>query len=148
MWRGAALLHENGSITFPQSCLNIPFGAYYVVLEHRNHLGVMSPNPVTMVNGNMSFDFTLSDSYVVVDPPSYGSKKLTDGQWVMLSGDAVKNTPSSYFDIGPSEMQLWNVAAGLSDQYRAADFNMDADINSNDLVLWKANAGKYSAIPH
>ena len=108
----------------------------------------MSPNPVTMLNGNMSFDFTLSDSYVVVDPPSYGSKKLTDGQWVMLSGDAVKNTPSSYFDIGPSEMQLWNVAAGLSDQYRAADFNMDADINSNDLVLWKANAGKYSAIPH
>ena len=148
VWRSAGLLHENGSISFVNDCIDLPIGSYYIVIEHRNHLGVMSPIAVSTVTGTVNFDFTLTDSYIVADPPSFGSKVLSNGQWVMYSGDGMKTTQSNNFDINALDAQLWNGQSGLFDRYLRGDFNLDADINSKDQILWKNNSGRYSGVPH
>lgn len=148
VWRSAGLLHENGSISFVNDCIDVPIGSYYIVIEHRNHLGVMSPIAVSTVTGTMNFDFTLSDSYIIADPPSFGSKVVSNGQWVMYSGDGMKTTQSNNFDINALDAQLWNGQSGLFDRYLRGDYNLDADINSKDQILWKNNSGRYSGIPH
>ena len=55
---------------------------------------------------------------------------------------------SNNFDINFNDAQLWKAESGIFDQYRRADFDLDADVNFNDQVLWKANNGKYSGVPH
>ena len=148
LYTAAALLHDDGRIEFINPCFNLPVnGSFYVVIEHRSHLGVMSPTVLNIVNGKVTFDFTTSDSYIISNPPSFGQKQK-GSKWVMYAGDGKKTTQTTNFDINFNDSQLWKLESGIFDQYRFGDFNMDADVNFNDQVLWKSNNGRYSGVPH
>jgi hypothetical protein len=147
VFRAAALLHEDGSITFTSPCINVPNGSYYVLVEHRNHTGVMSPTPVPIVNGTLTHDFTLGDSYITTNPPSFG-QKTKGGKYVMYAGDLKKANSADNYDINSNDSALWKTQSGFFDQYRSGDLNLNADTNSFDSVIWKANSGKYSAVQH
>jgi hypothetical protein len=148
VFRQAGLLHSNGSISFSNPCLSVPNGLYHVVIEHRNHTGVMSPSQVSIVGGTLSFDFTLAESYILNNPPSFGQKLLSNGKYVMMAGDGKKNDFVNNYDINFNDSLMWKLFSGIFDQYQMADFNLDADVNFADNVLWKSNNGKYSAVPH
>ena len=148
-WRCAAWLHEDGSITIPgKPCVQIPNGSYFIVIEHRNHIGVMSPAAVTIANNTLNFDFSAGESFILTNPPSFGQKTLSNGVRVMYAGDGKKDTQNTNFDINFNDSQLWKLQSGIFDQYRYGDFNLDADVNFSDQVLWKANNGRYSGVPH
>lgn len=148
VFKTAALLHDDGHIQFIDTCFKLPVtGTYYALVEHRNHIGVMSPSALSIVNGKIAFDFTAANSYVLMNPPSFG-QKLVNGKWMMYAGDGKKNTQTSNYDINFNDSQLWKIESGLFDQYRLGDFNLDADVNFQDQTLWKANNGKYSGVPH
>jgi uncharacterized repeat protein (TIGR01451 family) len=147
LYRVAGWLHEDGTISFPQNCTAIPNGSYYVLIEHRNHMGVLSYRKVDIQNRVMNFDFTTSDSYVRHNPPSFG-QKLKGGKWTMHAGDGKKDTYTNNFDINFNDSQLWKTQSGIFDQYRFGDFNLDADVNFLDSQLWKLNNGRYSGVAH
>ena len=143
----AGWLHANGTVTFPSPCFTISNGSYFVIVEHRNHVGVMSPTSVAVQNGVLSQDFTVGDSYVTVNPPSFG-QKLKSTKWMMYGCDGKKNTATTNYDINFYDSQLWKLQSGVFDQYIYGDFNMDADVNFSDSSLWKLNNGRYSGVPH
>ena len=148
--RVPALLLQDGTISFINPCFSLPSGNYFIVIEHRNHMGVMSPTAASVVNGVLTFDFTTGNSLTSInvnDPPAFGQKSL-GARWAMHAGDGKKNTPTTNFDINFNDSQLWKLESGIFDQYRYSDFNMNADVNFQDQVLWKANNGRYSIIPH
>ncbi len=147
LYRVAGWLHENGTITFSQGCIAIPNGSYFVLIEHRNHMGVLSYRKVSIENRVMNFDFTTADSYIRTNPPSFG-QKLKGGKWTMYAGDGKKDTFTTNFDINFNDTQLWKGQSGTFDQYKFGDFNLDADVNFLDNQLWKINNGKYSGVPH
>ena len=147
VFRAAGLLHNNGTITFPNTCIELPTGSFYVVIEHRNHLGIMSPSAVVVANNTMAFDFTTGQSYILTNPPSFG-QKTKSSSWMMYAGDGKKTTSTMNYDINFSDSQLWKLESGIFDQYRYGDFNMDADVNFGDSQLWKLNNGRYSGVPH
>ena len=146
-YRMAGWLHEDGTITFPQGCINIPNGSYFILIEHRNHLGALSYRKADVIGNVVNFDFTIADSYVQINPPSFG-QKLKGTTWVMYAADGKKDTPITNFDINFNDSQLWKVQSGIFDQYKFGDFNLDADVNFLDNQLWKINNGKYSGVPH
>jgi Bacterial Ig domain len=148
VFRCAGLLHNDGTITFTKPCLTIPNGNYYILIEHRNHVGVMSPSTVAITNGVLNFDFTSGESYVLTNPPTWGQKAMSNGKWVMFAGDGKKDTQTANYDINFNDSQLWKVQSGIFDQYRYGDFNLDADVNFGDSQLWKRNNGRYSGVPH
>ncbi len=148
--RVPALLKKDGTVQFINPCFSVANGNYFIVIEHRNHMGVMSPSAVPVVNGVINFDFTTGNSLAslnVNDPPAFG-QKLVSGKWAMYAGDGKKNTPTTNFDINFNDSQLWKSESGIFDQYRYGDFDMNADVNFQDQVLWKGNNGRYSIIPH
>jgi hypothetical protein len=148
VYRAAAWLHNDGTVEFINPCFNIPAsGSFYVVVEHRNHIGVMSPTALTVTNGKIIFDFTAANSYIVTDPPSFGQKQI-GSKWVMFTGDSKKNTQTTNFDVNFQDFQLWKGISGIFDQYKLGDYNLDADNNYFDQVLWKGNSGIYSGVPH
>jgi hypothetical protein len=147
VFRVTGWLHNDGHISFLSPCFDIANGNYFVVIEHRNHVGVMSPNKVPITNGVLSHDFTVNDSYVIINPPSFGQKQK-GSKWVMYAADGKKDTQTTNFDINFNDSQLWKGQSGIFDQYKFGDFNLDADVNFLDSQLWKINNGKYSGIPH
>ncbi|NJN34531.1 MAG: tandem-95 repeat protein [Saprospiraceae bacterium] len=147
VYKAAAWLHNDGTVQFINPCFNIANGSYYVVIEHRNHMGVMSPTAVAVANGVLNFDFTATNSFELPNPPSFGQKQV-GGKWVMYTGDGKKDTQTTNYDINFQDSQLWKGQSGIFDQYRIGDHNLDADVNFFDQVMWKANSGRYSGVPH
>ncbi len=147
VFKAAGLLHSDGRITFVRPCFTIPSGSYFAVIEHRNHMGVMTPRKVAVSSNAISFDFTQQDSYMITDPPSFGQINL-DGKWLMYGADGKKDSFTDDFDINFFDSKLWKDESGIFDQYKYGDFNMDADVNFSDSVLWNKNNGRYSKVPH
>ena len=142
----AALLMKNGKI---ETVINCPVsaqytGPFYIAIEHRNHMGVMSPVPVSVVNARLSYNFTLQDSFK--DPTSVGQKQLSNGQWVMYGGDMSQMDSPSY-DINGTDKAIWDRDNGEFDQYVPADINLDGDINGLDKIPWEENNGNSSRVP-
>lgn len=142
----AALVHADGHLSFPEACLldNLSDNAYFIVVEHRNHVGVMSPAKVPIINRMLQWDFTSKDSYNI---GASGQKELTQGVWSMFAGDADQITDVVSYDINGSDKNLWTIDNGKFDIYLNTDFNLDGDVNGADRLLWEFNNGVFSSVP-
>ncbi len=148
VYRTAGLLKQDGTVEFIQGCPVLdPATAYYVVVEHRNHLGAMSPAAIPVVKGTLTFDFTAADSYRTGDPLSNG-QRLVAGQYALYAGDASKTTRADNFDINYNDNALYRLDSNRFDTYLPTDFNLDADVNFADKGIWRRNSGTYSSVPH
>jgi len=145
--RTAALLLSNGNVDFVDRCaldLSQNIDSVYAVVEHRNHIGVMTPYKIPILNGVLTYDFTLQDSYK--DPTSYGQKQLAPDVWGMFCCDGNQQDIPS-FDINGNDKTIWFDSNGFFDLYIPADYNMDGDINGADKAIWVENNGISSRVP-
>ena len=146
-FRAAGLLHDDGTITFVSPCFTVANGSYYILVEHRNHMGAMSHQKINITSGTITYDFTVRDSYVQTNPPSFG-QKLKGTKYVMYTGDSRKATVNDNYDINAADSNFWKGQSGIFDKYLFGDYNFDADVNNSDNTLWKANNGRFSGVVH
>ena len=97
----------------------------YVVLWHRNHLGVMSALAVERSAGVFTYDFSSGEGQAFGG--ALGHKDLGSGVWGLMAADA--NADGVVDDLDRSGS--WMVQAGLAG-YRSGDFNMDSQVNNPD----------------
>ncbi len=144
--QAAGVVKKDGTVEF-ERC-PIPFSStlnsLYVVVEHRNHMGVMSAAKVPVVASALTYDFTTEDSYR--DPTSFGQKQLPSGAWAMYAGDIDQMDMPSY-DITGLDKTAWFENNGLFDIYLAPDLNFDGDVNGADKAIWLLNNGIASRVP-
>lgn len=114
-------------------------GSYYLVLHHRNHLSVMSANPLTFNTGSSTvFDFTEGiDQFY----GSSGAKQLETGVWGMYGGDG--NADGGVFG---EDYILYQTNQGI-EGYLDSDFNLDGGVFGEDYIIYRINQGKQSSIP-
>ncbi len=142
--KGAVMLLEDGTTASNLSAvLDNSLKALYVVVEHRNHLPAMSPTPVAIVNGAMTYDFRVANSY-----SSGGGLGQTPvgNNWLLFAANADQSLATGY-EITGADNILWQASNGLSNIYESEDFNLDGDINGADKVLWSYNNGVFSSVP-
>lgn len=148
MLRAAALLLEDGTVVFPEDDI---FSAYnltsvYVVIEHRNHMGIMSPEPLNVDdNCTLAYDFTTDDSYIDAEGIGFGQTKRQT-RWAMFCGDGNQAGDNMSYDITGSDKSIWVAENGFSRAYSNSDYNMDGDITGADKALWVRNNGKSSRV--
>jgi hypothetical protein len=119
----------------------IPGGNIYIVVFHRNHLPVISANPITIFNGFGFYDFSLGASQAFGGVSAH--KELSLNVWGMRGGDADGNRKIEYFD----KNEFWIFFAGYSDYYKS-DFNLDGQVcNEDKNNIWLSNLGFESQIP-
>jgi hypothetical protein len=147
----AALLHQDGTVEFvdddQNSCLcSLDLTAsYYILIEHRNHLVVMSPEPVAFVNGVISFDFRASDSYNELPfLPFVGQKEILPGVWAMFGSNG--SQIGDDVDITGSDRAYWQGENNTIGLYRTGDYNLNGDVNYNDRKVWEFNNGLISTV--
>ncbi len=146
--RTAAWVTKNGKVQLLKPLFDtIPttHDSVYVVIEHRNHMAVMSPEKIPIQTNIISWDFTQQDSYTA--DVGTGQIKLSPNVWVMLTGDGSQINDINGYDINGNDKTIWQSYNGNFGQYLSADYNMDGDINGDDKIFWQRNNGKFSVIP-
>jgi hypothetical protein len=143
----AAWLMKDGTVTFPAGC-NCTLTAgqeIYIVIEHRNHLPIMTPNTVSVTNAGVSFDFRSQQSYV--NFTGNGQKGLAVGVFGMFTANGDQSSaPGAQNDINANDESIWTSNNSNGDTYNLGDFNMTGDINANDESFWLENTGKSSDV--
>jgi peptidoglycan/xylan/chitin deacetylase (PgdA/CDA1 family) len=120
----------------------VPPGYYYVVLRHRNHLGVMSSVQADLSSSSV-YDFTtaLNKAYTTGANPMAA---LPDGKFGMIAGDTDGN---EVIDHASDIMLSWYPEQGHTG-YINADFNLNGTVDfNNDIPLWLPNFGFVSQVP-
>ncbi len=143
--RKAGLLLANGNIVAPDGVSPLFFtnsvsNGLFVVIHHRNHLAVLSANPVTLTGENYTYDFSTSSA------KAYGTnaqKELTDGYFGMWCGDMNGDGTINTTDLVPA----WKSNTGKTG-YFPADLNFNRQLNNPDKdSFWLPNNGKGTNVP-
>ncbi len=142
----AGFLLKNGSIRDTDGTQNIEFVLnlqenLFVVIHHRNHISVISAEPLSVINGLCTFNFSSGESQALGG--GEGHKELSTGFWGMAAGDANSN---GIVDI-TDKQDFWENFSGYKG-YSSSDFSLDSQINNKDKDdLWYKNLGFYSHVP-
>lgn len=144
----AAFIKKDGSIVDLDGSSNIRFsgvsnGNFYIVIEHRIHLAVMSAGTIALSSSSSTlYDFTTASSKFYGG--SSGAKEVETGVWGMIAGDGNGNGQVQNND---SE-NIWKPDNGTSG-YKNSDFNMNGQVQNNDNEnYWKPNNGRGTQVPN
>ena len=127
---GSGILYFDGSIN----------NNLFLVIYHRNHLGVMSASPLTL-NGIYSYDFSSGEGQA--NGGNLGHKYIGGGKYGMIAGDGNGNGEINLDD----KINIWEAQAGQYD-YLQGDYKLNGQVyNFDKNDLWRINYGKESQVP-
>jgi hypothetical protein len=110
----------------------------YVVIWHRNHLGIMSANPVIKSGGVYTYDFTTSAEQAFGD----NQADLGSGVYGMYAADMNANGV-----VDETDLNLWKQIAGQKG-YLTEDANLDSQVDNKDKNdFWQQNIWEASNVP-
>jgi uncharacterized protein (TIGR02145 family) len=110
----------------------------FILLWHRNHLPVMSANPLTLIGPTYSYDFTTAASQAYAD-----NQSDMGGIFGMIGGDANGDGTVNEND----GIESWYPQVGMAG-YLSGDVNMDGEVNNPDKNdTWLPNYGKSEILP-
>lgn len=145
--RRAAILTHTGNVIDTSGAPSVPFenlpaGNYFLVVRHRNHLGVMSAAPVPLSSSPPAYDFSGAQEQAFGFLPM---RELDPGVFGLRSGDGTADGGVDALDRN----LVWRPQNGTPWEYgKAGDFNLDGGIDAIDLNLhWRPNNGTASQIP-
>jgi len=137
----AGFILKNGNIVNTSGSSSMRFNVeiadnLFAVIHHRNHLSILSANPLTLSGEEYIYDFTsdVGQAYGGIN----GHKEIGAGIWGMMAGDGNSDGDISNQDKD-DVWQLENANTG----YYSGDFDMNGQVNDSDKnVFWELNAGK------
>lgn len=120
-------------IIFP----NLTSSKYYIVVIHRNHLSVMSAQPVSVLSSGVFYDFTqrLENTY------GSDAVKLDNGKYAMYSGDADANGIINEEDLSVVGSRLFQAG------YNQGDLDLNQTVNVLDYGKVNKSLKKASNVP-
>ncbi len=138
--RSAGFLLNNGTVVGLDGVTQIAFditkqGNSFIVVRHRNHLGVMSNAIASNVSGTFTNDYSvLANCYKPTGAPSDPVTLLSGGiKYGMWAGDANKNGVVNVIDINSVKVAV----AGSATGYLFSDINLSNSVNVTDINLTK-----------
>jgi hypothetical protein len=144
--RRAAFLRNDGivvelngedKITFPGT----QNGYYYVVVYHRNHLAIMTKNPIFLSESTSLYDFTISQDKAYGDQ---SMKFLGNGKYGMYAADGDASGAVDDIDY----KFTWKFENGTLGGYRKGDYDLNGGVNIRDRnEKWKPNKDKTTNVP-
>ncbi|WP_179334648.1 hemagglutinin protein [Winogradskyella costae] len=118
----SALLQADGDVVATDGIsvvnINVSPGNYYVMVSHRNHLGVLTANPINLSGSATVLDLTANSVLVMGD--ANGIANMSDGNYALFAGD---------FD-GNGQIQNSDAVGALPFIGLSGYLNADIDMNS------------------
>ena len=143
----SALLMASGEVVLTEffDCCDNLQEQYYIAIEHRNHLPIMTPTPMPVVDGIVSFDFRSNQSYTRL--LGDGQKEVKPGVFAMYAGNGDQIlAPESAKDINANDVTLWARDNGKHSGYYFQDYDLSGDVNVHDKAIWLQNNGVFTDV--
>jgi hypothetical protein len=143
--RQAAILKNDGTLLSYDGSIGILFkniqeDSYYIAVFHRNHLPIMSANPVLLSANSQFYDFTSAMNKAYGTDPM---ASLGDGKFGMYASDGNGNGGITISDRN----EIWVLQNGNMG-YLNGDFNLDGGVTASDVNLyWNLNNGTMTQVP-
>ena len=101
----SALLQRDGDIVHTDGVsllyLSAAAGDYYIVIKHRNHLGIITTNTVALSSVSTSVDFTNGNSQITFGSNAQTTSGMQSGVVAMWSGNTNDDTVVQYSGTSP-----------------------------------------------
>jgi len=142
----SALLQRDGDIVDIDGTSSLSFtstaGDYFIAVKHRNHLGIMTNNTVTLSTTATTVDFMDSSNAITFGTDAQTTFSMPTGVLAMWAGDAEQEGRLNYLgaqsDVPSIRSQVFNdpnnsvfggppVATYLSAGYNATDIDLDGN---------------------
>ena len=143
--RQAAFLLNSGKVVGMDGISTLQFNnsltqQLFVVIWHRNHLGVMSSYNLIESGGTYSYDFSTGATQAFGSSSAH--KQIGPGVWGMMGGDGNRDKLISNTDKSP----LWEIQSGKQG-YIESDYNLDNQSDNKDKDdIWEPNLGAGSQV--
>ncbi|MEZ4685361.1 MAG: hypothetical protein R3B47_04640 [Bacteroidia bacterium] len=129
--RQAAFLLHDGTLVGMNGHALLPVpqaSSFYLAVQHRNHLAVMTEHPVQLMGSTYFADLT--DSATVYHNPAEANSPfiLMDGRAMMLQGDETSDNQVNSLDLGGVMNQYFTIGN------KTSDINLDGVTNSIDVA--------------
>lgn len=111
-------------------------GAVHIIIQHRNHLAVMS-NSIAVFQDAVSYDFTTALTQAYKEDPGDPDPMIqVNGFWTMWAGDKNMDGVIDNLDLTgvKQDFDLF-----LFEDYFLTDVNLDSVVDNLDLTLTKTN---------
>jgi hypothetical protein len=129
-------LNGESTVEFPE----VSSGNYYVVVHHRNHLSIMTKDPIYLSESFELYDFTTSLDKAYGNQPM---KQLAGGKFGLYAADGNANGNINRAD----NKNIWRKQNG-SVGYKNGDYDMNGGVNIRDKnAVYKPNKGKNTGVP-
>ncbi len=146
VFSAAGFLLKNGQITDISGSDNLTFTSafvrnHFIVIWHRNHLGIISSQPISFLGNTYFFNFTIESNQVLGNTAGYN--ELENGIWGLTAGNVNADNIINLND----KVLGWEQDAATQG-YLGADSNLDIQVNNpdkNEFIL--QNIGKISGVP-
>ena len=144
--RQAAFLLKNGTVVGLDGTTNLQFNnsitqQLYIVIWHRNHLGVLSANALSQTAGVYSYDFSTAMTQAYNGGAGY--KLIGSGVYGMAGGD---NDADG--DVDLIDKAAWTSNAGTVG-YKSSDFDLNSQVNNTDKNdVWVENTTLTNQVPN
>jgi Leucine-rich repeat (LRR) protein len=141
----SALLQADGDVVdtdglSPVAFADLPPDDYYLVVKHRNHLGVMTAAPVALSGAPAAVDFTTDLNQVAGG--ANGVTVLPDGKLGLFSGDFNGNGQVQNTDYAGMVLTLGTAG------YLPGDFDLNGQVQNTDLQFQLLpNIGRGAGVP-
>jgi hypothetical protein len=110
----------------------------FVVVYHRNHVAVMSANPLVRTGDVYTYDYTNGSGQAY----DAGQKVVGSNKYAMFSAET-----NSDGLIDSNDLLFWIEQAGTQG-YKSADFDLNGKVNNQDKNdRWLPNNGQGSQLP-
>ncbi|MFD0861108.1 reprolysin-like metallopeptidase [Sungkyunkwania multivorans] len=135
----SALLQRDGDVVDMDGISAITFnqtaGDYFVVIDHRNHIPIISTNTIFLDTSPKDLDLSTSPTTVLG-----GANAVTltsTGKYALIAGDYDGNGQAQNTDVSGMRPQLGNAG------YNAADLDMNGQVQLTDINnVLRPNIGK------
>ncbi|WP_143569892.1 hemagglutinin protein [Tenacibaculum agarivorans] len=136
----SALLQADGDIVATDGAsaleFDLPSDSYYVAINHRNHLGILSAATIALNSVNTT-TVNLSDTSIAAFGGSNSTIDMGNGIFAMISGDFDENGQIQNTDAS-SVIQLLGISG-----YNNADIDMNGQVQNLDInSILNTNIGK------
>lgn len=145
VYQAPALIFKDGKIQIAPGAkpvMLLPEQSYYVVIEHRNHLSVMSEKPIEFKDGKISYDFRKELAFME------GHKEVSKGVFALAAGNANQTSSDlTIYTIDEDDLKSWEGGNGLNSSYFIQDLDLSGDVSIKDKEILFNNLGLFSTVP-
>jgi hypothetical protein len=136
----AGFIKRDGSVvgldgTTALTFSGVKFGNYYVVLRHRNHLGIMSAGALALNRTSEAYNFTTAAGKAYGTDAMKGLGTGGIAPFGLYGGDADGDGQILSSDFNVFNPRFISGATG----YQASDWNLDGQVTSTDFNLFNPN---------